>query len=56
IGARVLAPPLSERLGQSVIVENRTGANGNVGGDVVAKSRADGYTLLYGADSLVSSV
>ena len=53
IGARVLAPPLSERLGQSVIVENRTGANGNVGGDVVAKSRPDGYTLLYGADSLV---
>lgn len=53
IGARVLAPPLSERLGQPVVVENRTGANGNVGGDVVAKARPDGYSLLYGADSLV---
>lgn len=54
VGARVLAPPLGERLGQSVVVENRTGANGNVGGDVVAKARPDGYTLLYGADSLVA--
>jgi tripartite-type tricarboxylate transporter receptor subunit TctC len=36
-----------------VVVENRTGANGNVGGDVVAKARPDGYTLLYAADSLV---
>ncbi len=53
IGARVLAPPLSERLGQAVIVENRAGSNGNIGGDAVAKARPDGYTLLYGADSLV---
>jgi tripartite-type tricarboxylate transporter receptor subunit TctC len=54
IGARMLAPSLGERLGQSVVVENRAGANGNVGGDAVAKARPDGYTLLYGADSLVA--
>ena len=43
---RVLADKLSERLHQQVIVENRTGAGGNVGVDVVAKAPADGYTLV----------
>ncbi len=46
--ARLLSPRLSETWGQSVVVENRGGANGNVGSDVVAKSPADGYTLLVG--------
>ena len=43
---RVLAEKLSDRLHQQVIVENRTGAGGNVGVDVVAKAPADGYTLV----------
>src|SRR5437868_593214 len=44
--ARQLGPKLSETWGQPVVVENRTGANGNVGADFVAKSPPDGYTLL----------
>jgi tripartite-type tricarboxylate transporter receptor subunit TctC len=44
--ARQIGPKLSEAFGQPVIVENRTGANGNVGADYVAKSAPDGYTLL----------
>ena len=46
--ARLLSPRLTEAWGQSVVVENRAGANGNVGSDMVAKSPADGYTLLVG--------
>src|SRR5712671_3317045 len=42
---RILADKLKERFGQSFIVENRPGAGGNVGIDVVAKSPADGYTI-----------
>ena len=44
--ARKLAQMLSERWGQPIIVENRAGAAGVLGTDVVAKSAADGYTLL----------
>ncbi|MGK6310855.1 Bug family tripartite tricarboxylate transporter substrate binding protein [Variovorax sp. DT-64] len=44
--ARAISQPLSEALKQSVIVENRAGANGNLGADLVAKAAGDGYTLL----------
>ncbi|MGH8832453.1 MAG: Bug family tripartite tricarboxylate transporter substrate binding protein [Polaromonas sp.] len=44
--ARAIAQPLSEALKQPVIVDNKAGANGNLGADMVAKSAPDGYTLL----------
>ncbi|MGT2455551.1 tripartite tricarboxylate transporter substrate binding protein [Cupriavidus basilensis] len=47
--ARAVAKALSERVQQSVIVDNRAGAGGNIGAEVVAKSPADGYTLLMGS-------
>ena len=46
MSARVLAPILQENLGQPVVIENRGGAGGVIGSDVVAKSAPDGYTLL----------
>ena len=44
--ARAIGPKLTDAWGQSVVIENRTGANGNVGADHVAKSAPDGYTVL----------
>src|ERR1700761_9688630 len=46
IQARLMGQWLSDRLGQQFIVENRTGASGNIGTEAVAKAPADGYTLL----------
>src|SRR6267143_2125026 len=57
--ARAIGPHLTTAWGQPVIVENRTGANGNVGADYVAKSAPDGYTMLLsdvGALSINPSV
>ena len=45
--ARAFAPELSEKLGQQVIVDNRTGASGNIGGAAVAKAAPDGYTFMF---------
>jgi tripartite-type tricarboxylate transporter receptor subunit TctC len=53
--ARLLAQKLGESWGQTVIVENRAGAGGNIGADVVAKSPGDGYTLLMTSGSIVTA-
>jgi tripartite-type tricarboxylate transporter receptor subunit TctC len=50
--ARVVAQKLTGSLGQPVIVDNRAGASGNIAAEIVAKSPADGYTLLFGNSSL----
>lgn len=50
--ARTVAPRLSERLGQPVVVQNQPGASGNIGADAVAKS-TDGHTLLMGANTML---
>lgn len=50
IVARAIAQKMSEGLGQHVIVDNRPGANGNIGTEAVARSGADGYTLLLATD------
>jgi tripartite-type tricarboxylate transporter receptor subunit TctC len=52
--ARMLAQKMTESWGQQVIVENRAGANGIIGGDAVAKSKPDGYTLLVGVSSAIT--
>lgn len=51
IVARLVGQYLSQSLGQPVVIENRSGANGNLAGEVAAKAPADGYTLLLAADS-----
>jgi tripartite-type tricarboxylate transporter receptor subunit TctC len=57
--ARAISQPLADALKTTVVVENKPGANGNTGTDLVAKSPADGYTLLLcdvGALAITSSV
>ena len=52
---RILAQQLSQRLGQSFVIENRPAGSGIVGADFVAKAQGDGYTLLFAFSSLSSS-
>ena len=52
ISARIIAPRLSEYLGQQVVVDNRPGAGTMIGGEVVARAAPDGYTLLMGISTL----
>ena len=50
--ARVLAQQVGQQLGQTVVVDNRPGANGNIGNALVAKAAPDGYTVLYNTSSI----
>ena len=52
--ARAVANSLSEKLGKQFIVENRTGAGGNIGGSAVAKAGPDGYTFLFGTPAPIA--
>jgi tripartite-type tricarboxylate transporter receptor subunit TctC len=54
--ARVIGPPLSAALGQPVVVENRSGASGNIGTELVARAKPDGYTLLIHTIPFVANV
>jgi tripartite-type tricarboxylate transporter receptor subunit TctC len=56
ISARLIAPPLQQRLGQSVVVDNRPGASGDVGTEAVVKARPDGATLiLAGSNNAINA-
>ena len=55
IVARLLAQNIGQQLGQSIVVDNRPGANGNIGNAAVAKAAPDGYTVLYNTSSIALS-
>lgn len=56
IAARVVAQPMSQALGQTIVIDNRPGADGAIAGDIVVKSPADGYTLFFATSSAISAV
>ena len=53
IVARQISQPLGERLGQQVVIDNKPGAGGNVGADIVAKAAPDGYTIMVGSTAML---
>ncbi len=53
--ARNVGPKLSERLGQPVVIDNRPGASGNLGAELVAKSAPDGHTVMVSGNPLITS-
>lgn len=55
VGARVIGEFLSRSLRQQIVVENKTGANGNIGIEAAAKSPPDGYTILVSTDAVSSN-
>ncbi len=55
VAARLIAQHLSRALGQQVVVENKTGANGNLGIELAASAHADGHTILIVSESIVSN-
>src|SRR5499433_226182 len=54
VAARIIAPTLGEALGQSVVVENRTGASGLIAAESVARAAPDGYTLMMGSQTTLA--
>ncbi|MDP3701938.1 MAG: tripartite tricarboxylate transporter substrate binding protein [Hylemonella sp.] len=54
--ARTVGQKVGELLGQPVVVENKTGAGGNIGTEFVAKAKADGYTLLFTPNTIATNV
>src|SRR5262245_3085333 len=53
--ARIIAPKLSESMGQNWIVDNRTGAAGNIASEIVARANPDGYTVLLALDTQLTA-
>ena len=53
--ARIIAPKLSEEFGQTFVIDNRTGAGGSIGVEMVVRANPDGYTILIGASSYASN-
>jgi tripartite-type tricarboxylate transporter receptor subunit TctC len=54
VAARIISQRLQERLGQPVVVENRAGSNGLIAAEAAARSRPDGYTLLFAQDTVLA--
>src|SRR5580765_1394567 len=54
--ARILQDPLSQALGQSIVIDNRGGAGGTTGAAAVANARPDGYTLLFSVNAALTMI